>query len=106
MLRFEKVRKRFGNITAVDGLSLEIRRGEIFGLLGPNGAGKSTTVHLAVGLLAPDEGSVSINGLGSPASPAIRAQIGVAPQAVSLYAALSAEENLAFLARLSQLRGV
>jgi ABC-2 type transport system ATP-binding protein len=50
MLTFEKVRKCFGNITAVDGLSLEIRQGEIFGLLGPNGAGKSTTVHLAPGL--------------------------------------------------------
>ena len=105
MLRFEKVRKRFGNITAVDDLSLEIRRGEIFGLLGPNGAGKSTTVHLAVGLLAPDEGCVSVNGLGSPASPAVRTQIGVAPQAVSLYAALSAEENLAFLGRMYHLRG-
>lgn len=105
MLRFEKVQKRFGNITAVDNLSLEIRRGEIFGLLGPNGAGKSTTVHLAVGLLPPDEGCVSVNGLGSPASPGVRAQIGVAPQALSLYESLSAEENLAFFGRMYRLQG-
>jgi ABC-2 type transport system ATP-binding protein len=49
MLTLTDVRKRYGNLTAVDGLSLAIRPGEIFGLLGPNGAGKSTTVHLAVG---------------------------------------------------------
>ena len=52
MLRLTDVRKRFGETVAVDGLSLDIRPGEIFGLLGPNGAGKSTTVHIAVGLLA------------------------------------------------------
>jgi ABC-type branched-subunit amino acid transport system ATPase component len=59
MLRLNNVRKTFGDITALDDLSLEIQRGEIFGLLGPNGAGKSTTVHIAVGLLAPDQGAVS-----------------------------------------------
>ena len=56
MLRLTDVRKRFGETVAVDGLSLDIRPGEIFGLLGPNGAGKSTTVHVAVGLLPPDSG--------------------------------------------------
>jgi ABC-2 type transport system ATP-binding protein len=105
MLKFENVRKCFGKITAVDNLSLEVTRGEIFGLLGPNGAGKSTTVHLAVGLLAPDEGRVSVDGLGSPASPPIRARIGVAPQILSLYETLSAEENLAFWGRMYRLRG-
>lgn len=104
-MKFEKVRKCFGKITAVDNLSLEITRGEIFGLLGPNGAGKSTTVHLAVGLLAPDAGSVSIDGLGAASSPAIRARIGVAPQVLSLYEILSAEENLAFWGRMYHLRG-
>ena len=53
-------------LVAVDGLSLEIRPGEIFGLLGPNGAGKSTTVHLAVGLLTPDEGRVDDRGRRQP----------------------------------------
>lgn len=105
MLTFNNVSKRYGDITAVAGLSLEIRRGEIFGLLGPNGAGKTTAVHLAVGLLEPDEGSVSIEALGSPLLPAVRARIGVAPQAVSLYGMLSGEENLAFFGRMYGLSG-
>ena len=72
MLTLTSVRKRYGNLIAVDGLSLEVRRGEIFGLLGPNGAGKSTTVNLAVGLLTPDEGRVTVGDGGSPADPAAR----------------------------------
>lgn len=75
MLTLDSVRKKYGAIVAVDGLSLEVRRGEIFGLLGPNGAGKSTLVHLAVGLLAPDEGRVRIGGLGNPLEPAVRARM-------------------------------
>jgi ABC-2 type transport system ATP-binding protein len=105
MLTLTNVRKCFGSIVAVDGLSLEIKRGELFGLLGPNGAGKSTTVHLAVGLLRPDTGTVMIEGLGSPDLPAVRARIGVAPQALSLYEPLSAEENLAFLGHVYGLHG-
>jgi ABC-2 type transport system ATP-binding protein len=105
MLNLTNVRKCFGSIVAVDGLSLEIKRGEIFGLLGPNGAGKSTTVHLSVGLLRPDTGTVMIEGLGSPELPAVRAHIGVAPQALSLYEPLSAEENLAFVGHVYGLHG-
>jgi ABC-2 type transport system ATP-binding protein len=105
MLRLNNVRKTFGDITALDDLSLEIRRGEIFGLLGPNGAGKSTTVHIAVGLLTPDQGTVSIEGFGSPALPEVRARIGVAPQSISLYGSLSAQENLAFFGRMYRLSG-
>jgi ABC-2 type transport system ATP-binding protein len=105
MLTFDNVSKRYGAISAVVGLSLEIHRGEIFGLLGPNGAGKTTTVHIAVGLLEPDEGSVSIKGLGSPARPTVRARIGVAPQSLSLYGVLSGEENLAFFGRMYGLSG-
>jgi ABC-2 type transport system ATP-binding protein len=105
MLRLESVRKTFGAITAVDDLSLAIARGELFGLLGPNGAGKSTTVHLAVGLLSPDRGSVVIEGLGAPTVTEVRARIGVAPQAVSLYEHLTATENLAFFGRMYRLSG-
>jgi ABC-2 type transport system ATP-binding protein len=105
MLKFDRVRKEFGAVIAVDDLSVEIRRGEIFGLLGPNGAGKSTTVHLAVGLLAPDRGSVSVEGLGAPTRAEVRARIGVAPQALSLYEHLTAEENLAFFGRMYRLSG-
>ena len=105
MLKLVGVRKSFGATVAVDGVSLEIKPGEIFGLLGPNGAGKTTTVHLAIGLLRPDAGTVHIEGLGAPDSPSVRARIGVAPQAVALYDLLSAEENLEFLGRVYGLGG-
>jgi ABC-2 type transport system ATP-binding protein len=100
MLFFDNVRKSYGSTVAVESLSLQIHRGEIFGLLGPNGAGKSTTVHLAVGLLEPDSGTVRIEGLGTPSEPSVRARIGVAPQALALYEELSGEENLRFLGRM------
>ena len=103
MLTLTALVKRYGTQTAVDGLSLSVGRGEVFGLLGPNGAGKSTTVHMAVGLLAPDAGTVDVGGLGSPRQPAVRARIGVAPQGLSLYELLTAEENLAFFGRIYRL---
>jgi ABC-2 type transport system ATP-binding protein len=105
MLKLDKVRKCYGQIVAVDDLTVDVSRGEIFGLLGPNGAGKSTTVHLAVGLLAPDSGSITIEGFGSPVLPAVRSRIGVAPQALSLYEHLTADENLAFFGRMYGLSG-
>jgi ABC-2 type transport system ATP-binding protein len=100
MLTLTGIVKRYGTHTAVDGLSLSVGKGEVFGLLGPNGAGKSTTVHMAVGLLAPDTGTVDVGGAGSPRQPAVRARIGVAPQALSLYELLTGEENLIFFARM------
>jgi ABC-2 type transport system ATP-binding protein len=92
--------KRFGDLIAVDGLDLEVRRGEIFGLLGPNGAGKSTTLHCVMGLLDPDGGQVRVGEAGSPLQPSVRARMGIAPQDLSLYDALTAEENLSFFGRL------
>ena len=104
MLRLSDVRKRFGKTIAVDGLSLHVHAGEVMGLLGPNGAGKTTTIGIAVGLLRPDSGSVSLGqetGLvGSPDHPRVRTLVGVAPQEVALYDALTARENLAFFGRL------
>jgi ABC-2 type transport system ATP-binding protein len=105
MLTFSNVRKSYGKLVAVDGLSLSIRKGELFGLLGPNGAGKSTSVSLAVGLLAPDSGSVSIEGHGNPAAPEVRQKIGVAPQALALYDLLTGEENLRFFGEVYGLSG-
>jgi len=105
MLKLDNLRKCFGGIVAVDGLSLEIEPGEIFGLLGPNGAGKTTTVNLATGLLQPDEGQVALAGYGTPADPAVRARMGVAPQALAIYDELTAEENLAFFGRIQGLSG-
>jgi ABC-2 type transport system ATP-binding protein len=105
MLTLSHVVKRYGSQIAVNDLSLEVRPGEIFGLLGPNGAGKSTSVHMAVGLLKPDQGTAALAGLGSPTSPDVRARIGVAPQTLSLYALLTGEENLTFFGRMYGMKG-
>jgi ABC-2 type transport system ATP-binding protein len=98
VLTLENIRKSYGSLVAVDGLSLTVHRGEVLGLLGPNGAGKSTTVNLAVGLLAPDSGRVNIEGRGQPTNPQVRTALGIAPQALALYELLSGEENLEFFA--------
>ena len=105
MLSLRGLHKRFGNVIAVDGVSLEVRRGEILGLLGPNGAGKSTTIHMAVGLVTPDQGTVEVAGRGSPRQPGVRRLLGVAPQALAIYEALSPEENLRFFGRVQGLSG-
>ena len=105
MLSLRNVRKTFGAIVAVDGLTLLIKQGEVFGLLGPNGAGKTTTVNMAVGLLRPDQGTIEIDGVGSPDQPDVRAKIGVATQALALYDDLTGEENLSFFGKLQGLAG-
>jgi ABC-2 type transport system ATP-binding protein len=97
--------KAFGRIVAVDDVSFEIARGEVFGLLGPNGAGKTTTVNIAVGLLRPDRGSVELDSGGDPAERRVRRQIGVATQAPAIYEDLSGEANLRFFGRLYGLGG-
>ncbi len=105
MLQLRSVTKRFGAILAVDDLSLAIEPGEIFGLLGPNGAGKTTTVSMAVGLLRPDAGDVTIGAYGSPTTPAVRARVGVAPQSLSLYDELTGQENVRFFGQMFGLGG-
>jgi ABC-2 type transport system ATP-binding protein len=105
MLKLDHVTKMFGARRAVDDLSLEVAPGEVLGLLGPNGAGKSTTVSLAVGVLVPDTGRVSINGGGNPRLPATRRGLGVATQSLALYDMLSGAENLAFFGAAYGLAG-
>ncbi len=110
MIVAEKISRRFGDVRAVDELSLSVPAGETLGLLGPNGAGKTTTINMLVGLLEPDSGTVLIgpgrNGqCGSPTQPAVRAMIGVAPQSLAIYDELTASENLDFFGRLYGLRG-
>ena len=100
MITATDLRKSFGSIVALDGVSFEARRGEVLGLLGPNGAGKSTALGICMGLLAPDSGTVSIAGAGSPRDPSARRHLGFAPQQIALYEELSARENLVFLARV------
>lgn len=99
------LRKSFGSIQAVDGVSFELAPGEAFGLLGPNGAGKTTTINMIVGALPPDAGQVVLDGGGDPSSPRTRRQIGVVPQSIALYEDLTAEENLRFFGALYGLRG-
>jgi ABC-2 type transport system ATP-binding protein len=101
VLEAHDLRKRYGDLVALDGVSLLLQPGEIVGLLGPNGAGKSTFVSLAVGLLEPDGGRVTIGSPGgSPHDPAVRRRLGLAPQALAVYSDLSGTENLEFFASL------
>ena len=106
MLTIENVTKRFGEIVALDRVSLSLARGEFFGLLGPNGAGKTTLMSLVAGLRAPDSGSISIIGqrVGTNAM-APRRELGFVPQAIALYEELSAEENLRLFGKLYGLAG-
>jgi ABC-2 type transport system ATP-binding protein len=105
VLLVDRVSKRYGSRTAVDTLSFEIQRGEIFGLLGPNGAGKTTTVAMCTGLLAPDSGEITVAGRGAPSRAQNRTGIGLAPQALALYEVLTGLENLRFFAEIQGLRG-
>ncbi len=100
MLTLIDVKKSFGATVAVDGLSLQVQKGEVFGFLGPNGAGKTTTISMAMGLLAPDAGTVELEGIGSPMVALNRQYLGVAPQTLALYDELTAEENLKFFGRI------
>ena len=105
MIALNNVSKHFGQITAVDNVSLEVKKGEIFGLLGPNGAGKSTAINMMVGAIAPDSGSITLENLGNPRQPSARNHIGAAPQALAIYEELTAEENLRFFGSMYGLRG-
>lgn len=93
----ENLTKRFGEITAVNQLTLSVQRGEVFGLLGPNGAGKTTTVRMLAALLIPSGGTARVAGFQvGENDQAIRRKIGLLPESPGLYDSLSAEQNLAF----------
>src|SRR5438034_8134961 len=101
VVRTEKLTKRFGALTAVDGIDLEVHEGEVFGFLGPNGAGKTTTLRLLCALIAPTSGTAEIAGfkLGRDDSK-IRASVGILTEQPGLYERQSAWENLVFYATL------
>ena len=97
MIEVHELRKTFGDITAVDGVSFSCEAGSLFGLLGPNGAGKSTTIACISGLLKPSSGRITVGGRGILAgSREARALLGVVPQELALYNDLSATDNLAY----------
>lgn len=103
-LRIAALVKRFGELTAVDGITLELRRGECLGLLGPNGAGKSTLICSIVGRVIPDAGAISIFGARAD-SFAARSALGWIPQELALYPRLTCLENLRSFGRYHGLRG-
>jgi ABC-2 type transport system ATP-binding protein len=100
-IKVEDLVKRYEETTAVDGVSLDVPRGEVFGLLGPNGAGKTTSVECMLGLREPDRGQVTILGMDHEnSSPAIRARVGVQLQSTGLLPHLKVREQLALFASL------
>ncbi|MGD0840975.1 MAG: ABC transporter ATP-binding protein [Candidatus Acidiferrales bacterium] len=103
-LQIEGLVKRFGKVTAVDGITLELRVGECLGLLGPNGAGKTTLIRSIVGRVIPDAGRVAV--FGYPAdSAAARAALGWVPQELAVYPRLTCKENLESFGRYHGLAG-
>ena len=99
VIRVGDVRKAYGAVTAVDGVSFEVARGEIFGLLGPNGAGKTTTMEMIEGLHQPDGGTIEVLGLDVRRhARAIKHRIGVQLQTAALYPQLTVEELLRLFA--------
>jgi ABC-2 type transport system ATP-binding protein len=104
MLALQGLRKTYGAFTALHGLDLHIGKGEILALLGPNGAGKSTTVKCLVGLLQPDAGSITVDGIDALANPAkVRSRIGYLPEVARLHEALTPWEYLLLKGRLFDL---
>jgi sodium transport system ATP-binding protein len=97
MIVVKNLRKSFGDVKAVNGVSFEARDGEITGLLGPNGAGKTTTLRMLYSLLPPDEGEIRIDGL-DPSNDAmeIKRTLGVVPDSRGLYSRLTARENITY----------
>lgn len=105
-IRVNELERHFGEIRAVDGVTFEVQRGEIFSLLGPNGAGKSTTISILSCLLRPSSGQAQVMGHDVVDEPQrVKAAIGVVPQEIAVYEDLSARENLLFWGKMYGLRG-
>jgi ABC-2 type transport system ATP-binding protein len=98
------VSKSFGAVKALDGVTLRVKQGEIYGLLGPNGAGKTTLIRMLVGLIAPDGGTVTVLGRRIPDVDVLQ-RIGYMTQVAALYPGLSVEENVQFFAAINGAEG-
>src|SRR3974390_2883506 len=100
-IKTEKLTRRFGALTAVDRIDLQVQAGQFFGFLGPNGAGKSTTIKMLTGLLAPSSGQMQLLGLDFAANPVeVKRQIGVVPEGMGLFERLTGIEYLRFVGRM------
>jgi ABC-2 type transport system ATP-binding protein len=105
-IEVQNLRRYFGDVKAVDGVSFDVQQGEIFSLLGPNGAGKTTAISVICCLLQPTEGDVLVLGHSIRRDPQqAKAALGVVPQEIALYEDLSARENLDFWGKMYGLRG-
>jgi len=106
MIEVENLHKSYGSTRAVDGVSFRVERGRIYGLLGPNGAGKTTIISCMSGLLKPDSGRITLDGIDLASEP-IRARrcLGVVPQETAIYDTLSAFENVSYFAALYGIGG-
>jgi sodium transport system ATP-binding protein len=101
MIELSDLRKTFGSVKAVDGVSFTARDGEITGLLGPNGAGKTTTLRMLYTLMKPETGHISVDGIDITRDPdGARRKLGVLPDARGLYKRLTARENIEYFGRL------
>jgi ABC-2 type transport system ATP-binding protein len=97
----QKLTRRFGQLTAVDNIDLQVAGGQFFGFLGPNGAGKSTTIKMLTGLLAPSSGQMQLLGLDFASHPLeVKRQIGVVPEGMGLFERLTGTEYLEFVGRM------
>jgi sodium transport system ATP-binding protein len=106
MIRIEGIRKRFGTVTAVDGVSFEARDGAITGLLGPNGAGKTTTLRMLYAVMRPDDGSIQVDAIDAIESPQdAQTRLGVLPDGFGLYPRLTAREHIEYFGELHGITG-
>jgi sodium transport system ATP-binding protein len=106
MIRVDGLRKQFGSVTAVDGVSFVAQDGAITGLLGPNGAGKTTTLRMLYAVMTPDAGSVHVDDVDAVAAPqAAQARLGVLPDGFGLYPRLTAREHIRYFGELQGVSG-
>jgi sodium transport system ATP-binding protein len=106
MIRVDNLHKRFGTVTAVDGISFVAEDGKVTGLLGPNGAGKTTTLRMLYALMRPDQGTIDVDGIDAVAQPqTAQGHLGVLPDVSGLYPRLTPREHIAYFGALHGLSG-